>query len=155
MPQWDFLDFLAQQGRRYPTFHVRMQTDVTGLIEENGRVAGIRGSAPGGHVEVRADLVVGADGRNSVVRECSGLLVQETGVPNDVLWMRISRRDEDPDLLAYSDRSKVLVLLNRGSYWQCGLPFPKGTAAELRAKGIEAFPREYRGACSLSPRPPR
>ena len=139
MPQWDFLDFLAQQGRRYPTFHLRMQAEVTGLIEENGRIVGIRGSTPAGPVEVRADLVVGADGRNSVVRACSGLPVQEVGTPMDVMWMRLSKRAEDPDLFVYSDRTKALVLLDRGSYWQCGLPFPKGTAAELRAKGIEAL----------------
>ena len=139
MPQWDFLDFLTQRGQRYATFHLRMQTEVTGLIEENGRIAGIRGKTSGGPVEVRADLVVGADGRTSVVRECSGLPVQEAGMPNDVMWMRLSRRAEDPDLVAYSDRSRALVLLNRGSYWQCGIPFPKGTAGELRAKGIGAF----------------
>ncbi len=139
MPQWDFLDFLAQQGRRYPTFHLRMQAEVTGLIEENGRIVGIRGSTPAGPVEVRADLVVGADGRNSVVRACSGLPVQEVGTPMDVMWMRLSKRAEDPDLFVSSDRTKALVLLDRGSYWQCGLPFPKGTAAELRAKGIEAL----------------
>lgn len=139
MPQWDFLDFLAEQGRRYPTFHLRMQTEVTGLIEEQGRIVGIRGNTPAGPVEIRADLVVGADGRNSAVRDCSGLMVEEVGAPMDVLWMRVSRRTGDPDLIAYSDRGRALVLLDRGSYWQCGFSVPKGTAEEIQAKGIEQF----------------
>src|ERR1700689_2685768 len=139
MPQWDFLDFLAEQGRRYPTFHLRMQTEVIGLIEEQGRIAGIRGNTPAGPVEARADLVVGADGRNSVVRDLSGLLVEEVGAPMDVLWMRLSKRAGDPDLIAYSDRGRALVLLDRGSYWQCGFSVPKETAEEMQAKNIEEF----------------
>jgi 2-polyprenyl-6-methoxyphenol hydroxylase-like FAD-dependent oxidoreductase len=139
MPQWDFLDFLAERGSRYPTFHLRMQTEITGVVEEQGRITGIRGTAPGGLVEVRADLVVGADGRNSIIRECAGLAVQDLGAPMDVLWMRLSRRAGDPELLAYSDRGRALVLLDRGSYWQCGFSVPKGTAVEMRAKGIEEF----------------
>src|SRR5439155_10564599 len=81
MPQWDFLNFLAEQGRRYPAFHLRMQTEVTDLIEEQGRIAGIRGNAPSGPVEIRADLVVGADGRNSVVRERAGLVIEDIDAP--------------------------------------------------------------------------
>lgn len=91
MPQWDFLDFLAEQGRRYPTFHLRMQSEVSGLIEDQNRIAGVRGDTPAGPIEVRADLVVGADGRNSVVRDCSGLAVQDLGAPTDALWMRLCR----------------------------------------------------------------
>jgi 2-polyprenyl-6-methoxyphenol hydroxylase-like FAD-dependent oxidoreductase len=139
MPQWEFLDFLAEQARRYPTFHLRMQTEVTGLIEENGRIAGIRGNAPAGPVEVRTDLVVGADGRNSVVRDCSGLAVEDVGAPTDVLWMRMSKHADDPELLFYADRGKALFMVDRGDYWQCGVPAPKGAAAEMQAKGIEDF----------------
>jgi 2-polyprenyl-6-methoxyphenol hydroxylase-like FAD-dependent oxidoreductase len=139
MPQWEFLDFLAEQARRYPTFHLRMETEVTGLIEENGRIVGIRGNAPAGPVEVRADLVVGADGRNSVVRDCSGLPVEDLGAPTDVLWMRLSKHANDPELFVYADRGKVLILTDRGDYWQCGVPAPKGAAAEMQAKGIEDF----------------
>jgi 2-polyprenyl-6-methoxyphenol hydroxylase-like FAD-dependent oxidoreductase len=139
MPQWDFLDFLAEQGRRYPTFHLRMQTEVIGLIEEQGRIVGIRAESLAGPVEIRADLVVGADGRNSVVRDLSGLLVEELGAPMDVLWMRLSKRAGDPDLIAYSDRGRALVLLDRGSYWQCGFSVPKETAEEMLAKSIEEF----------------
>jgi 2-polyprenyl-6-methoxyphenol hydroxylase-like FAD-dependent oxidoreductase len=139
MPQWDFLDFLAEQGRCYPTFHLRMQTEVTGLIEEQGRVAGVRGNTPAGPVEVRADLVVGADGRTSVVRSCSGLAIEDLGAPMDVLWMRLPKCPGDPVMLAYSDRGRALVLLNRGSYWQCGLSVPKGAAEQMREKSIEDF----------------
>ncbi len=139
MPQWDFLDFLAEQGRRYSTFHLRMQTEVTGLIEDQDRIVGIRGNTPAGPVEVRADLVVGADGRNSVLRDLSGLTVEDVGAPMDVLWMRLSRRASDPDVIVYADRGKALALVNRGSYWQCGLSIPKGTADEMQAKGIEEF----------------
>src|SRR5712692_10397912 len=139
MPQWEFLDFLAEQGRRYATFHLRMQTEVTGLIEEEGRIVGIRGNTPAGPVEVRADLVVGADGRNSVVRDCAGLVVKEVGAPMDVLWMRLSKHAGDPELIAYANRGKALVLLDRGSYWQCGLSVLKGTTEEIRIKGIEEF----------------
>jgi len=139
MPQWDFLDFLAEQGRRYPTFHLRMQTEVTGVIEEQGRIAGIRASTPAGPVEVRADLVVGADGRNSEIRNCSGLTVEEVGAPMDVLWMRLSKRAGDPEPIIYSDRGRTLVLLDRGDYWQCGFTLPKGAPGEMRAEGIENF----------------
>jgi 2-polyprenyl-6-methoxyphenol hydroxylase-like FAD-dependent oxidoreductase len=139
MPQWDFLDFLAEQGRRYPTFHLRMQTEVMGLIEQQGRIVGIHGNTPAGPVEIRADLVVGADGRNSVVRNRAGLTVEEVGAPMDVLWIRISKRAGDPDLIAYSDRGRALVLLDRGSYWQCGFSVPKGTAEEMQSKGIGEF----------------
>ena len=139
MPQWDFLDFLAEQGRRYATFHLRMQTEVIGLIEEQGRIVGIQGNAPAGPVEVRADLVVGADGRNSVVRDCSGLTVEEVGAPMDVLWMRLSKLAGDPDLIVYSDHGRALVLLDRGSYWQCGFSVPRGTAEQMQATEIEGF----------------
>ncbi len=139
MPQWEFLDFLAEQARRYPTFHLRMETEATGLIEEDGRIVGVRGNSPAGPLEVRATLVVGADGRNSVVRDCSGLRVEDLGAPTDVLWMRLSRLANDPELFFYADRGKALFLTDRGDYWQCGVPAPKAAIAEMQAKGIEAF----------------
>ena len=142
MPQWDLLDFLVEQAALYPTFHLKMQTDVVGLIEEQGRIAGVRANTPAGPMEVRADLVVAADGRSSILRDLSGLTVAEVGAPMDVLWMRLSKRTADPDLTISSDRGKTLVLLDRGCYWQCGLSILKGTAEETRRKGLEAFRAE-------------
>lgn len=139
MPQWDFLDFLAEQGRRYPTFHLRMQTEVTALIEENGRIVGVRGNTPAGPMEVRADLVVGADGRNSVVRHCSGLTIEDLGAPTDVLNMKLSKRIDDPVLAVVVDHGKLLAMLDRGDYWQCGFPILKGSADEVQRRGIENF----------------
>jgi 2-polyprenyl-6-methoxyphenol hydroxylase-like FAD-dependent oxidoreductase len=139
MPQWDFLDFLAEQGRRYPRFHLRMQTEVSGLIEENGRIAGLRANTPAGTLEVRADLVVGADGRGSTVRDCSGLAVENVGAPMDALQMRLPKHPDDPAFFFYTDRGKVLVTFDRGDYWQCGFSVPKGAASKMQAKGIEDF----------------
>ena len=137
MPQWDFLNFLAEQGKRYATFLLKMQTDVTGLIEEEGRITGIRAMAPDGPIEVRADLVVAADGRCSVVRESAGLTVREIGAPMDVLWMRISKHRDDPEFLIHANRGNAVVLMDRGQYWQCGFTIPKGSAEQIQAKGIE------------------
>jgi 2-polyprenyl-6-methoxyphenol hydroxylase-like FAD-dependent oxidoreductase len=139
MPQWDFLNFVAEQAGRYPSFHLRMQTEVVGLLEEQGRIVGVQGNTPAGPVEIRADLVVAADGRNSMVRDRSGLTVEDVGAPMDVLWMRLSKRAGDPELIFYSDRGRTLALLDRRSYWQCGLSVPKGAAEELQKKGIEEF----------------
>ena len=139
MPQWDFLNFLVEQGCRYPTFHLRMQAEVTGLIEENGRVVGIQGNTPDRPLEVRADLIVGADGRNSTVRERAGLTVEDVGASMDSLQVRLSKRMDDPNLMFYSDRGKALVTIDRGEYWHCGFAVPKGTAAKMQAEGIEAL----------------
>jgi 2-polyprenyl-6-methoxyphenol hydroxylase-like FAD-dependent oxidoreductase len=137
MPQWDFLDFLAQQGSRYPTFRLRMQTEVTQLIEENGWIVGVRGKTPTRPVGVRADLVVGADGRDSVIRDSSGLAIEDFGAPVDALWMRLSKHSGDPEVAFLADHGKVLVLFDRGDYWQCGFPILKGSASELQRRGIE------------------
>jgi 2-polyprenyl-6-methoxyphenol hydroxylase-like FAD-dependent oxidoreductase len=140
MPQWDFLDFLAEEARRYSTFELRMETEVTGLIEEDGRIAGVRVNAPGGLQEIRADLVVGADGRHSVVRERAGLTVDSFGAPIDVLWMRLSRRADDPtQALGNVQYGHILVMLDRGDYWQCAYVIPKGGLEDLKRRGIEAF----------------
>jgi 2-polyprenyl-6-methoxyphenol hydroxylase-like FAD-dependent oxidoreductase len=139
MPQWDFLNFLDEQGRRYPTFHVKMQAEVTGLIEENGPIVGTRANTPAGPVEVRADLVVGADGRNSVVRDCSGLPIEDLGAPTDVLWMRLSKHPDDPQVSVLADHGKLLAMLDRGDFWQCGFPILKGSAEELQRRGLGDF----------------
>jgi 2-polyprenyl-6-methoxyphenol hydroxylase-like FAD-dependent oxidoreductase len=143
MPQWEFLYFLADAGRRYPGFHLAMQAEVTDLIEEGGRIAGVRGHTPEGPFEVRAELVVGADGRHSVVRERAGLKVVNLGAPIDVLWMRLSKRPGDPtETAGRINYGKMLVMLDRGDYWQCAFVIRKDGFAALRQKGIDAFRRD-------------
>ncbi|MDB5310011.1 MAG: ubiF 2 [Gemmataceae bacterium] len=143
MPQWDFLDFVADHARRYPSFRLRMRAEVTELVEENGRVVGIRAKTPDGPLEVRAGLTVGADGRHSTVRARAGLPVRDFGAPIDVLWMRLSRRPTDPDLpVGRFDRGRVFVMLYRGDYWQCAFVIPKGGYDEVRRRGLEAFREE-------------
>jgi 2-polyprenyl-6-methoxyphenol hydroxylase-like FAD-dependent oxidoreductase len=140
MPQWDFLNFIVEKARPYPGFHLKMRAEVTGLIEENGRVAGIRAKTPDGPLEVRADLTVGADGRSSVVRKPAGLEVINLGAPMDVMWMRISRRPDDPgQTFGHVERGRMLVMLNREDYWQCAFLIPKGSADEIRQRGLPAF----------------
>jgi 2-polyprenyl-6-methoxyphenol hydroxylase-like FAD-dependent oxidoreductase len=137
MPQWDFLDFLAQQARRYPTFKLRTQAEVTGLIERPGRIAGVRAKTPTGILEIRAELVIGADGRNSIVRGCSGLNVEDLGAPMDGLWIRLSKKPGDPSTALRFDRGKILVMIDRGDYWQCAFVIRKGSWEETQRKGIE------------------
>jgi 2-polyprenyl-6-methoxyphenol hydroxylase-like FAD-dependent oxidoreductase len=137
VPQWDFLKFLAERGGCYSKFRLKMQTEVTALIKEEGRIVGVRGNSPAGHVAIRANLTVGADGRNSTLRQEAGLPVEDLGAADDVLWMRLSRRDQDPDLFVYTAHGRTLVMLNRGAYWQCGLTVAKGAAQALQAGRIE------------------
>jgi len=140
MPQWDFLDFLARHGARYAGFHLEMRAEATGLIEEAGRVIGVRGTAADGPFEVRADLVVAADGRSSVLRERAGLHVEDLGAPMDVLWFRLSRSPADPAAtMGRFDVGRIFVLLNRGPHWQCGYVIPKGSAEDVRRRGLDAF----------------
>jgi 2-polyprenyl-6-methoxyphenol hydroxylase-like FAD-dependent oxidoreductase len=140
MPQWDFLDFLAAEARKYKTFDLRMETEVTGLIEEDGRIAGVRVNVRGEPQQIRADLVIGADGRHSVVRERAGLIVDSFGAPIDVLWMRISRHPGDPtQALGNVQGGHILVMLDRGDYWQCAFVIRKGGLDELKQRGIAAF----------------
>jgi 2-polyprenyl-6-methoxyphenol hydroxylase-like FAD-dependent oxidoreductase len=136
IPQWDFLDFLARHARRYAGFQLHMERPVEDLLVEDGRIAGVRTSRGA----VRADLVVGADGRHSTVRAKAGLAVQDLGAPIDVLWFRISRAPSHPsETMGRFDRGSILVLLNRGDYWQCAFVIPKGTVEQVRARGLERF----------------
>ena len=142
MPQWDFLDFLAREAARYPAFRLHMQAEVTGLIEEARRIVGVRGHTSEGALEIRADLVVDADGRHSTVRQAAGLAVEQLGAPLDVLWFRLPRFSGDPDETAIRFGSgQLLVLLNRGEYWQCGYGIAKGSLEEIRAKGLPELRR--------------
>jgi 2-polyprenyl-6-methoxyphenol hydroxylase-like FAD-dependent oxidoreductase len=142
MPQWDFLNFLADQGSRYGTFDLRMCAEATDLIEEAGRVIGVRAQTPDGDLTVRADLVVGCDGRHSTLRAKAGLKSDDYGAPMDVLWFRIARKDsDDPDIFGRIDAGTLLVMLNRGSYWQCAYVIPKGSIERVKTDGIEVFRR--------------
>ena len=128
MPQWDFLDFLARRGARYPTFSIKMNAEVTDIIEENAPVVGVTATTPRGPLEVRADLVIAADGRHSLVREKAGLAVDDLGAPMDVLWFSIPRKPSDPeDTMGRFDAGRILVAINRSNYWQMGYVIPKGT----------------------------
>jgi 2-polyprenyl-6-methoxyphenol hydroxylase-like FAD-dependent oxidoreductase len=140
MPQWDFLDFLVDHAREYPQFHLRMQAEATDLIETEGQVRGVRVSTPEGSFDVQADLVVAADGRRSVIRQKAGLEVMDIGAPMDVLWMRLSRVPDDPDQLqGRIVAGQMLVMIDRGDYWQCAFVIPKGSLATIRQEGLEAF----------------
>jgi 2-polyprenyl-6-methoxyphenol hydroxylase-like FAD-dependent oxidoreductase len=140
MPQWEFLSFIVEQGRRYPRFQVMMRAEATDLIEQNGRIIGVSARIPDGTVEIRAALTVGADGRHSVVRERAGLQVMDLGAPMDVLWMRISRRPSDPgQTLGHVEAGRMLVMIDREDYWQCGFIIPKSGMDEIRERGIDQF----------------
>jgi 2-polyprenyl-6-methoxyphenol hydroxylase-like FAD-dependent oxidoreductase len=140
MPQWDFLDFIASNAKRYPTFTLKMEHEVTELIWEADRVIGVRAKTPQGTVEVHADLVIGADGRASQVRTASHLDVMDIGAPFDVLWMRLSRHEDDPERsLGNFSPGKAIVTINRQDYWQCGYLIRKGDFEAIKQRGLPAF----------------
>jgi 2-polyprenyl-6-methoxyphenol hydroxylase-like FAD-dependent oxidoreductase len=141
MPQWDFLNFLAARGKAYPSFHLRMRAEVNDLIEDNNsRVTGVRANTPDGPIEVRADLVVGCDGRHSTVRERAGLRGEDLGAPIDVLWFRLHKKTDDPDQsMGRFDAGRIVVLLDRGDYWQCAFVIPKGSIEEIKRAGLPGF----------------
>jgi 2-polyprenyl-6-methoxyphenol hydroxylase-like FAD-dependent oxidoreductase len=149
MPQWDFLDFIAEAARRYPQFQLRTRAEVTGLLEEAGRIVGLTAETAEGPLTVRGDLVVGADGRHSTVRDRAGLKTDDLGAPMDVLWMRLSRHADDPEqVLGRVDRGRILVMLNRGDYWQCAFVIAKGGFDALRRRGLPALRDDI---CGLVP----
>jgi 2-polyprenyl-6-methoxyphenol hydroxylase-like FAD-dependent oxidoreductase len=140
MPQWDFLDFLAGAAKRYPGFRLMMNAEATGLVEENGRIVGLRARTPDGELEVRAGLVVAADGRHSTLRAAAALEVQDLGAPIDVLWLRLPRQAGSNELpLGRMDNGHILVLINRGDYWQCAYVIPKGGIETVKTAGLPAF----------------
>jgi 2-polyprenyl-6-methoxyphenol hydroxylase-like FAD-dependent oxidoreductase len=143
VPQWDFLDFLADHARQYPTFKLIMQAEVVDLIDTQGCIAGVKAKTPDGELDVYADLTVGADGRGSVVRDKAGLKTQEFGAPMDVLWFRLSRKDSDGEqTLGRIVDGKMMVMLNRGEYWQCGYLIRKGEFENIKARGLEQFRKD-------------
>ena len=140
MPQWDFLNFLSSHAKRLPTFQLHMETEVVDLLIENGCVVGVRARTPRGELHIRADLVIGADGRHSIVQSRAGLERRELGVPIDVLWMRISKEKNDPEqTFGFFQYGKLLVLIDRGDYWQAGFVIPKDGFGEIKAHGLPQF----------------
>jgi 2-polyprenyl-6-methoxyphenol hydroxylase-like FAD-dependent oxidoreductase len=140
IPQWEFLDFLADHAKLYPGFKLRMQAEVDQLLKDGDRIVGLKALTPQGDLEIHADLVVGADGRHSTVRSLAGLEVEDFGAPMDVLWLRLSKRPEDgTQTLGRIQAGRLFVMLDRGDYWQCAFVIPKGGFNDLRRKGLEAF----------------
>jgi 2-polyprenyl-6-methoxyphenol hydroxylase-like FAD-dependent oxidoreductase len=142
-PQWDLLNFIAEKAKKYPTFRLMLEHEVTDLIRDKKRVTGVRVKTKQGELEVKADLVLGADGRGSCVRNHSGLEVIDVGAPFDVLWMRVSRNPDDPDQSLGNFRSgRGLITINRKDYWQCGYLIAKGELDEIKQKGLAEFQSE-------------
>jgi 2-polyprenyl-6-methoxyphenol hydroxylase-like FAD-dependent oxidoreductase len=140
MPQWDFLDFLERSASRYPTFACLMGAEVRELTQQDGRITGLRASTSQGDMTVRADLVVGADGRRSVVRRQAGLPVKDFGAAIDVLWFRLSRESADPAATTGRfDAGRIFVQIRRERHWQCAYVIPKGYAERVHAQGLPAF----------------
>jgi 2-polyprenyl-6-methoxyphenol hydroxylase-like FAD-dependent oxidoreductase len=140
MPQWDFLNFISDHAKRFLRFQLWMNHEATGLIRSGPNITGVEARSAEGLVRIQADLVVACDGRGSTMRHAAGLEVQELGVPIDVLWFRISRRDVDPEQLAGNiDYGNVLVLINRGDYFQSALIIRKGAFEEIKRHGLEQF----------------
>jgi 2-polyprenyl-6-methoxyphenol hydroxylase-like FAD-dependent oxidoreductase len=140
MPQWDFLDFLSGHAKKFPNFRLEMQNECVDLIQEEGRVRGVAVHTPGGAVQIRADLVIGCDGRHATTRKAAGLEVIEHGVPIDVLWFRVKRQTNDPEqLLGNINYGRVLILINRGDYFQAGLLIRKGSFEQVQNDGMERF----------------
>jgi 2-polyprenyl-6-methoxyphenol hydroxylase-like FAD-dependent oxidoreductase len=140
MPQWDFLNFLATEAKAFPNFSLLMRTEVTGAIEVNGKVVGVRAGSPEGNVEIKTDLVIAADGRHSTLRAGGGFVVQDIGAPMDVLWFRMSHKSTDPEQSGGRfNAGSIFVQINRGDYWQCAYVIPKGSVEEVHRRGLEAF----------------
>jgi 2-polyprenyl-6-methoxyphenol hydroxylase-like FAD-dependent oxidoreductase len=140
MPQWDFLNFLRENGKRFASLKVMMNAEATDLIWSGDTVAGVKVNTPDGPVEIHADLTIGCDGRHSVVRERANLELIELGAPMDVLWFRAGKRaNETENLFARVETGKMLVTFDRGDYWQCAYVIAKGQNDAIRARGLEMF----------------
>ncbi|MGD9658934.1 MAG: FAD-dependent oxidoreductase [Methylocystis sp.] len=140
MPQWDFLDFIAEHARALPNFRLLTRTAAENLLFNGDRVCGVSATGPAGELKIEANLVIAADGRGSGMRADAQLPVEDFGAPMDVLWFKLPRKETDPDeSFGRLAPGRMLVMIDRGSYWQCGCVIPKGGAEELREKGIEAF----------------
>lgn len=140
MPQWDFLDFVSREATAYPNFDLRMEHEAIDLVTDDRRVTGVVVRTPQGQMQIEADLVVGCDGRHSLTRKAGHFAVQESGVPIDVLWFRISRKQDDPqEVLGTINYGHLLILINRGDYFQAGFVIRKNSFEEIRRDGLPAF----------------
>jgi 2-polyprenyl-6-methoxyphenol hydroxylase-like FAD-dependent oxidoreductase len=140
MPQWDFLAFLAKAAARYRNFQLRMETEALELIEEGGRIAGLWAKSDSHSLRITTDLIIGADGRHSTTRAKANLEVNDIGAPMDVLWMRLSRKPDDPaNPLGHVGAGRIFVMLDRGDYWQCAFVIAKGAFNQVLARGLDAF----------------
>jgi 2-polyprenyl-6-methoxyphenol hydroxylase-like FAD-dependent oxidoreductase len=146
MPQWDFLNFLRENGERFPSLQVMMKTNATGLIWSDDSIVGVNADTPDGPVEIRAGLTIACDGRHSTVRESAKLEVDEIGAPMDVLWFRAGRRaNETENLFARLETGKMLVTFDRGDYWQCAYVIAKNGFDAVKARGLDAFRKDVTG----------
>ena len=139
MPQWDFLNFLADKAKQFPSFRLEMNTEVTGLLRDGDRVVGVTAQSKGGPLEIRADVTVACDGRWSVIRDQSGLPVEEFPMPIDVLWFRLPRADSAPETLGYLGGGQIIIAIDRGEYWQCGAIIDKGGFDRVQDDGLPEF----------------
>jgi 2-polyprenyl-6-methoxyphenol hydroxylase-like FAD-dependent oxidoreductase len=140
MPQWDFLNFLRESGKRFASLKVMMNTEATDIIRNGETIAGVRATTPEGSVDIEADLTIACDGRHSTVRECAGLAVEEIGAPMDVLWFRAGRKsDETENVFARLEPGKMLVTFDRGNYWQCAYVIAKGQFDAVKARGLPSL----------------
>ncbi len=139
MPQWDFLNFLADKAKEHSCFRLEMDTEVTGLLREGDRVVGVTAQRADDVVEIRADVTVACDGRWSVIRDQSGLPVKEFPMPIDVLWFRVPRAGAAPETLGYLGAGQIVIAINRGDYWQCGTIIDKGGFEQVQAEGLPTF----------------
>ncbi len=139
MPQWDFLNFLREKGSAFPSLKVMMNTAATDLLRSGDRVVGVRAETPDGPVEIRADLTVACDGRHSLMRDRSGLPLEDIGAPIDVLWFRAGKGVSTDTLFARIGSGEMMVTFDRGDYWQCAYVIPKGQFEAVKARGLEAF----------------
>jgi len=150
MPQWDFLNFMAERAKTYPAFKLMMGAEATDLLFSGERVTGCRVQTPDGLLDIRAEITIGADGRHSKVRARANLPVKDLGAPMDVLWMRISRRVSDPaEALGRIEAGRMLVMIDRGDYWQCAFVIPKGSADHVRQRGLPQFRATIRDLAPL------
>ncbi|HEV2747468.1 MAG TPA: FAD-dependent oxidoreductase [Allosphingosinicella sp.] len=154
MPQWDFLDFVADEARRYPSFGLTMGAQATGLIEREGKVAGVSYRHQGEERHLSARLVIAADGRGSTLRDLSALPLRSLGAPMDVFWFRLPKESgpKNESTGAFTG-GRIMALIDRGDYWQCAYVFAKGEAEAIRARGLDAFRADVaRVAARIEPR---